>query len=275
MRKQLLASAALLLGAVAFSAPSSADVFVLATATLDKDTTVTENLRIFKNVTIVVDADFTGNSGAESVSIINQANSGNVVTLISGALGNRLFADLLATIDTSINENVGITQVNQDVGSSNNQANSVNASASATQAFFTESMIEVEQYTIGNVAVTDGTATFAGGNLSHATKAALMSNSVNGNVGITQVNQNAGSVSNQLNAIDLAVGANAAVALSEAALGQTNTGNHVDEIATVKVSSMVSSVNANTGITMVNQNSGNMNQQGTVISFAGSFGFGN
>jgi hypothetical protein len=274
MRKQLLASAALLLGAVAFSAPSSADVFVLATATLDKDTTVTENLRIFKNVTIVVDADFTGNSGAESVSIINQANNNNVVTLISGDLGNRLFADLLATIDTSINTNVGITQVNQDVGSSNNQANSVNAAASVTQAFFTESMIEVEQYTIGNVTNTNGAATFVG-TLAHATKAALMSGSVNDNVGITQVNQNAGSVSNQLNAIDLAVGANAAVALSEAALGQTNTGNHVDEIATVKVSSMVNSVNANTGITMVNQNSGNMNQQGTVISFAGSFGFGN
>jgi len=278
MRKQLLASAALLLGAVAFSAPSSADVFVLATATLDKDTTVTENLRIVKNVTIVVDADFTGRSGAESVSIINQANNNNVITLISGDAGNnlglRLYADLLAQINGSVNQNVGITQVNQDVGSSNNQANSVNAAASVTQAFFTESMIEVEQYTVNNRTITDGTFTF-NGTLSHATKAAFINGSINENVGITQVNQNVGSASNQLNAIDLAVGANAAVALSEAALGQTNTGNHVDEIATVKVSSIVGSVNLNTGITMVNQNSGNMNQQGTVISFAGSFGFGN
>jgi len=274
MRKQLLASAALLLGAVAFSTPSSADVFVLATANLDKDTTVTENLRIFKTITFLVDADFTPvRSAAEAVTIINQANSGNVVTHISGALGNRLFADLLATINDSVRDNRGITQVNQDVGSSNNQANSVNAAASLTQAFFTESMIEVEQYTVGNRTNTDGTATFAGGNLSHATKAALMNNSVVNNIGITQVNQNAGAASNQLNAIDLAIGANAAVALSEAALGQTNTGNHVDEIATVKVSSMFNSVNANRGITMVNQNSGNMNNQGTVISFAGSFGF--
>lgn len=281
MRKQLLASAALLLGAVAFSAPSSADVFVRADVTLDKDTTVIENLDIVKNVTIIVVAPFTGNSGAESVSIINQANSGNVVTYLSNdpaapagsALGLRLYADLLAQINSSVNGNRGITQVNQDVGSSNNQANSLSAAVSVTQAFFTESMIEVEQYTIGNRTITDGTATFNGANLTHATKAAFINTSVNGNVGVTQVNQNVGSVSNQLNAIDLAVGANAAVALSEAALGQTNTGNHVDEVATVKVSSIAGSILGNRGITMVNQNAGNMNQQGTVISIAGSFGF--
>lgn len=273
MRKQLLASAALLLGAVAFSAPSSADVFVTATATLDKDTTVTENLTITKNVTITVDSDvFQGVSAAESVSIINQANTGNVVTLISGTLGDRLYADLLASINGSINGNVGITQVNQDVGSSNNQQNSVSAAVSYTQAYFAESMIEVEQYTTNNRTVTTGTATF-NGDASHATKAALMTGSVIGNVGVTQVNQNSGAVSNQVNAVDLGIGAKSAVALSEAALGQTNTGNHVDEVATVKVNTIAGSVILNHGITLVNQNSGNMNNQGTVISIAGSFHF--
>lgn len=272
MKKQLLASAALLLGAVAFSAPSTADVFVTASATLDKDTTVTENLRIFKNVTIVVDADFTGHSAAESVSIINQANSGNVVTLISGTLGNRLPADLLAQINGSIIGNVGVTQVNQDVGSSNNQQNSVSAAVSVSAAFFAESMIEVEQYSTNNRTVTDGTATFTG-STSHATKMAVISGSIIGNVGVTQVNQNTGSASNQLNAVDLGIGANSTVALSEAALGQTNSGNHVDEVATVKVSSIANSVIGNVGITLVNQNGGNMNNQGTVISIAGSFAF--
>lgn len=277
MRKQLLASAALLLGAVAFSAPSSADVFVTATATLDKDTSVTENLTITKNVTITVDSDvFQGVSAAESVSIINQANTDNVITFISGPLGTRLFADLLAQINGSINLNLGITQVNQDVGASNNQSNSVSAAASVSGAYFAESMIEVEQYTIGNVTNTTGTATFVNNGTNaptHANRAAFIVGSVIGNVGVTQVNQNTGAASNQLNAVDLGVGANSAVALSEAALGQTNTGNHVDEIATVRMSSMQGSVIANHGITMVNQNSGNMNQQGTVISIAGSFHF--
>jgi hypothetical protein len=273
MKKQLLASAALLLGAVAFSAPSSADVFVTATATLDKDVTVTETLTITKNVTITVDSPvFTGSSAAESVSVINQANSGNVITHISGTLGDRLYADLLAQINGSVNANVGITQVNQDVGASNNQQNSVSAAVSVSGAFFAESAIEAEQYTTGNRTISDGTATF-NFDTSHATKAAFIAGSINLNVGITQVNQNAGAASNQLNAVDLGIGANSAVALSEAALGQTNSGNHVDEVATVKVSSIAGSVIRNVGITMVNQNSGNMNNQGTTISIAGSLGF--
>jgi len=272
MRQHLLASAALLLGAVALTAPAAADVFVLATATLDKDTTVTENLRIVKNVTITVDADFTGSSAAESVTIINQANSGNVINFTSGELGLRLEADLLARIAGSVNENVGITQVNQDVGNANNQANSVSVAVSVTQAFFAESMIEVEQYTTNNTVNTDGTETFILDG-SHANKAAFIGRSVNDNVGITMVNQSTGNANNQLNAIDLGIGANSAVALSEAALGQTNTGNHTDEVATVRTSTIAGSVNGNVGITLVNQTSGNMNNQGTVISIAGSLGF--
>lgn len=271
MRKHLLASAALLLGAVAFSAPAAADVFVRADVTFDKDVVVVENLRIFKNVTILVDANFTGNSAAESVTVINQANNDNVITFTSGDLGERLFADLLATINASINANVGITQVNQDVGNANNQANSVSAAVSVTQAFFAESMIEVEQYTINNSVTTDGTATFVLGlPFAHANKAALIFGSINDNVGITQVNQSAGNANNQLNAVDIGIGAGSAVALSEAALGQTNTGNHTDEVATVRTSQMVDSVNGNAGITSVNQTSGNMNNQATVISIAGA-----
>jgi hypothetical protein len=272
MRKHLLASASLLLGAVALTAPAAADVFVRADVTLDKDVTVVENLRIFKNVTITVDADFNGNSAAESVTIINQANNDNVINFTSGTLGNRLFADLLAQINGSVIGNVGITQVNQDVGNANNQANSVSIAVSVTQAFFAESMIEVEQYTINNTVNTDGTLTFVT-NGAHANKAAFINGSILGNVGVTQVNQSTGNANNQLNAIDLGIGANSAVALSEAALGQTNTGNHTDEIATVRTSSIVNSVNGNVGITLVNQTSGNMNNQATVISIAGSFGF--
>ena len=113
MRQHLLASAALLLGAVAFSAPSAADVFVTATVNLDKDTTVFERLFIDKRVDITVNTLFIGSSAAESVTIINQANNDNTLTYTSGCLETecrnlsvRLFADLLAHINGSVNGNV-------------------------------------------------------------------------------------------------------------------------------------------------------------------------
>lgn len=273
MRKHLLASAALLLGAVAFAAPAAADVDVTNTVTFDKTVTVTEALTIFKTVTIDVDGIFTGSSAAESVTVINQANDTNTFTYESGELGNRLIADYLAVINGSVNTNVGITQFNQDVGHNNNQANSVTAAVSF-QAFFAESAIEVEQYTTNNLADVDGTATFVlGFPPEHYNRFANMTDSVNGNLGVTQVNQSAGVMNNQVNAVDFGIGSGSAVALSEASLGQTNMNNQTFDVATVRGDLIQNSVNTNHGITSVNQTSGNFNNQGTVISIAGSAHF--
>ncbi|MFZ1060768.1 MAG: hypothetical protein WAP47_16415, partial [Candidatus Rokuibacteriota bacterium] len=97
---------------------------------------------------------------------------------------------------------------------------------------------------------------------------ATIKDSLNHNSGIAQVNQNTGNMNNQTNAVALAVGLGADVALSEAALGQVNAWNTVYDVATVKYDFIKGSVNSNTGIVSVNQSSGNMNNQGTAISVA-------
>jgi len=267
MKKHLLASTALLLGAVVFAAPATADVDVRALVTFDKTVIVDEELTKVKIVTILVTGVFLSGTAAESVTVINQRNDNTVrVDLdLAGVIPNG--ADLSAIIDTgSIVGNTGITQVNQDVGNNVNQINSVSIALSRN-AFFAESMIAVDQR------ATDGLATTDGNGPAGRDKQALILSSVNGNVGVTMVNQNTGNSNNQVNALDLAIGNNTAVALSEADLGQWNQRNHTDERnATVKIANIVDSVNGNRGVTAVNQSNGNFNNQATVISISGSRG---
>ncbi|MEJ2122888.1 MAG: hypothetical protein P8Z76_19755 [Alphaproteobacteria bacterium] len=55
---------------------------------------------------------------------------------------------------------------------------------------------------------------------------------------------------------------------SEALINQSNTNNKACENCAEKIDSIVDSLNGNSGITSVNQASGNMNNQGTVIAFS-------
>jgi uncharacterized membrane protein YdcZ (DUF606 family) len=82
------------------------------------------------------------------------------------------------------------------------------------------------------------------------------------------VNQNAGNMNNQLNALAMAVGLGSKWALSEAALGQSNIGNTIVALNTVKSDTITGSVNDNTGVIGVNQTVGNMNNQASVVSMA-------
>ena len=99
-------------------------------------------------------------------------------------------------------------------------------------------------------------------------RTATILGSVNNNSGIVGVNQNAGNMNNQTNAVALAVGIGSQVALAESVLGQVNTGNTVQEVETLKVDRIADSINTNTGIVGVNQSSGNMNNQASAISFS-------
>jgi hypothetical protein len=73
-------------------------------------------------------------------------------------------------------------------------------------------------------------------------------------------------MNNQINAVALAVGVNAAVALSEADLGQLNSSVEVNETNTTRAEDITGSVVGNTGITQVNQSNGNLNNQASVVS---------
>jgi hypothetical protein len=187
-------------------------------------------------------------------------------------------ANFAATLTGSVLGNAGITQLNQDVGHMVNQSNNVSASVNL-QAFFAESHAIVEQQNNNNSVTQRGILPGTGlpNENSFALRRADIINSINGNSGVTQVNQNAGVANNQANSVSLALslgrtnaGGTTAVALSEADLGQWNIGHRVNERDTIKVGRIIGSINNNGGITSVNQSTGNMNNQATVISFAGA-----
>jgi hypothetical protein len=292
MKKTLLLSTALLASAMMFSAPARADVSVDGYAEFEKDIVVWERSFSLYAVGILSFNIFIDSSAAESISVTNQRNDnqsfffdpenpdGGEEPFLAPPRNNGAY---VATITDSINANSGITQVNQDVGHMVNQANVVSAALNRT-AFFAESHAIVEQQNNGNTV--EQTGALPGefgvpegpiGPNSFALRRANLIDSVNGNSGVTQVNQNSGVANNQVNSVSLALSLGSgtglgttAVAISEADLGQWNVGNRTDETNTIKVSRIVGSINNNGGITSVNQSSGNMNNQATVISFAGA-----
>ncbi|MFZ5790973.1 MAG: hypothetical protein ACOY3L_09765 [Pseudomonadota bacterium] len=294
MKKSLYATAgsALALALLAYSPPASADVTVTATITKNKDITVTERITITKLVNLQVETEVLYRSAAEADAIVNQTTTENDVTSSLDQLdfdpshANDFGIHLSASINNSINDNQGIVGVNQDVGNMSNQGNQV-ALAVATPAntgpdvnarVLTNAQSEAQQINTNNLVfhpeVPGGDQTeFATG----PNEVASIDGSINGNVGIVNVNQNAGNMNNQANSEALAVAINlAGVALSEAALGQVNTNpdnpvNHrsaVFEFGVEKSASMTGSLNGNTGVGGVNQAAGNMANQANIFSLA-------
>ncbi len=87
--------------------------------------------------------------------------------------------------------------------------------------------------------------------------------------GVVGVNQAAGSLNNQNNALSIAVADPAVYALGEANLGQFNTYNLVDVIDMVRVDSIAGgSFDGFAGVAMVNQSSGSINNQANVVDIA-------
>lgn len=329
MKNALLATAgsALALALLCSSIPAKADVTVLANITKTKDTTITENITITKLVDlqvgrtsvtgtgnetsiIVVPVQFVYRSAAEADAIVNQTSSNNDVdsahNLLNGGIGhigavNTMGIHLDATMTDSTNRNTGIVGVNQDVGNMSNQGNQVALAvatpatalppvddvADTTNGVLVNSQSEAQQINEGNFVyhgeipqdpatpsnvVTDP-VDYRGGT---PNESASISGSINDNVGIVNVNQNAGNMNNQGNSEALAVAVNlAGFALSEAALGQVNT-NHpseehspfgtVYEYGVDKNASMTDSLNGNVGVGGVNQASGNMANQANIFS---------
>jgi hypothetical protein len=309
MRKSLLLST---VGALAMmlSAPAMADVGVSATIGLDKTVYVNEDIAKFKTIQIDVtdplDALMT-DEAAEAAAIVNASNDGVFVGGPTGSTSDQVDynVNLDASITDSITGNTGIVGVNQDVGNSVNQGNLVGMAYTAgTGTALADSQAEASQANSGSGVVergvrqhdeivdggttTTGDPNFADDGkkiviienpdgtitiLDTAVKTATIENSVISNTGITGVNQNTGNSSNQHNGVSLAVGVGAIAAMSEAALGQSNSGNTVDEVGTVRTASLTASVMLNSGITAVNQNTGNFNNQSSMVSFS-AIGFG-
>ena len=86
--------------------------------------------------------------------------------------------------------------------------------------------------------------------------------------GVAGVNQAAGSLNNQNNALAAALGDSVVHALGEADLGQFNTYNNVDVIDQVRTDTISNAFNGFTGVAMVNQSSGSINNQANVVDIA-------
>jgi len=242
MRNALLATAgsALALVLFAYSAPASADVNVVANITKNKDIRVTERVTITKTVYIQV-----GHTTVDQ--------SGNITVDAPLTFNYRAAAEADAIVNQTAYGNTVTHSVKQ-------------LDAGATNGPFTNYGIHL---------------------------LASIRNSISGNTGIVDVNQDVGNMSNQGNQVALSVATPSTSATAAGAAGdyvllnsqseahQENTNNRVqhgedptyegpdlgrgvaNESATIG-----NSINHNTGLVNVNQNAGNMNNQGNSDALA-------
>jgi hypothetical protein len=276
-------AAAGILAAGLAAGPASADVTV--TATIDKTKTVDVLEYIFKVKYVYIDvlAEFTLEGAAEAEAITNIINAYNTVDGQDVDLTDDRIDYLLqghARIGDSVSGGSGVAGINQSVGNMANQGNVVSVAAIANDPFaFVDAQAETDQKNFNNTVVDQGGVTLppnprpdpADPNAVAAfdpRKTAYILNSINTNAGIVDLNQDAGNMNNQTNADAIAIAFGGVLALSEAALGQENTGNTINEIETVKIGRIQDSINNNTGIVKVNQATGNMNNQANNVAFA-------
>lgn len=268
--------------AMAVPLPAKASVDLLATITKTKDIRVVQTVAINKNINIraVLNKEYAGAAEADAVS--NQLNednrvAGNIKETPSVPLNHGLSYGIErdALIRGSVTGNKGIVGVNQDVGNMVNQGNVVAVAMTTTPGTpsvptrpfdagaVTNSQAEADQITRRNEVFH-----FEVPDLEDPDRTAVIENSVNDNTGVVGVNQNSGNMNNQLNKLSIAIGAGAKVALSEAALGQVNANNRVEEAGTHRHTEIVGSGSNNSGIVGINQSTGNMNNQASVVSMA-------
>jgi hypothetical protein len=271
-----------------------ADVFVTATITKDKDVTVNETINKTKFVEIFVDGFFDFQNAAEAMAIVNVRNSDNIVSAsqdpqlgspppseAAGGVpipGQTSFGiNLRSVISDSINDNTGLIGVNNDSGNITNQGNVQSfAVIDATNDVpsFANAQAEVDQKNNRNFTEEwevfprdgDGNPDIPAA-LANPNHLAEISGSINDNQGTVGVNNNAGNLNNQTNVLALTVGLGSAFGLTESALGQENTDNRTLQVETVKIARLDNSASFNTGVVMVNNAAGDMNNQGTAISF--------
>ena len=118
---------------------------------------------------------------------------------------NIVFRD--AILSGSVNDNTGITAVNQSAGNINNQANGISIAVSLSNGIALADTA-LGQFNQGNFSGFNDEHAPSGQTERNVSKQTLISGSINGNIGITQVNQAAGNFANQSNTVTLAVTGN-------------------------------------------------------------------
>lgn len=271
--KYLVAVAALAFGLSA--SPAFADVNASMDVTKAKLVAIFQPTIIVKNVDLQVVYRGTLTDGATAQALVNSSSTDNRVTWSVdndredgvNTAGNRSDMRIVrkALTENSVLRNAGIGQLNQDTGNFANQGNVISAGLDFGKDAFANAEAYAEQITSGNsVFHSEGTVAPR----DNPPIDAVVTNSFNTNQGVFMGNQNSGNVNSQHNVLALAVADSAVWALSDAGLNQVNSGNVAFETNSVKRDLITNSVNGNTGIVMVNQTVGNMNNQATVVSVA-------
>jgi hypothetical protein len=271
--KYLYAAAALAFGLAA--SPAFADVTATMDVQKDKIVLIVQPSIIVKVVDLQVVYRGALTDGATAQALVNSSNSRNRVTWSVdndredgvNTAGNRSDMRIVrkALTENSVLRNTGIGQLNQDTGNFANQGNVISAGLDFGKDAFANAEGYVEQITSGNnVFHSEGSVALR----SNPPIDAVITGSFNTNEGVFMGNQNSGNVNSQHNVLALAVADSAVWALSDAGLNQVNAGNVAFETNSVKRDLITNSVNGNTGIVMINQSVGNMNNQATVVSVA-------
>jgi hypothetical protein len=253
MRGKLLTSVALSLGfAVGLGASTAmADVTIDAAVTKTKDTNILEVITRDKKINIDVNVMSVSAKFSEALSVLNQ--SGDSVI-------NESNTSRSDTISGSGSDNSGITVLNQSSGSLNNQGSSVSGTAAAagvTGDVFSEAQAAAGQYNSSSTLFSN----------SVADRTADINNALNTNSGVLHANQSVGNMNNQGNGLALALSfGSGGVVLSDAALGQSNSGHNISESSVTRTASMAASVTGNSGIVGVNQAAGNFANQANIVA---------
>lgn len=267
---------------LALSLPALAEVTVVGEIEKSKEKEVIEKVRIDKAHYVGVKQIAHPTNSAEAQAVKNDENTGN--RLIESPIEakepqyfwnehtqEQIELDpghpaIPVKKNAAINAGVGdaasgVLGINQSPGSMNNQGNAVAVATSADGEAFLHAESSAEKINSGNVA---GDAE-AGIEMSERTN--MIDSALVGVAGVVGVNQSAGSMNNQDNALSLAVGPDSIAALCEADLGMVNSGNITNEVAVVLLDCLNGTALAGaSGIISVNQSSGCMNNQANVVA---------
>lgn len=279
MRHGTVALSGALLASMAFATPAAADFTVLADITKTKDIVVVEEITIRKDIRVNATVTPEIDSAADALAIVNQVIEGNNITDLFDV---DYSASITGSIGILTNGNSGITAVNQDVGNVNNQANTGAFAITDDGDAFTNAEVSVEQVN-GAIVGPDGVPIGDPNTLvlfGHSFSASI-TDSINNNTGITHVNQNAGNLNNQANALAVAAGIGCSTcvepeiqgfAIAEADLGQQTSGQTLTGLSPGGTQSvtMVASVINNHGVVGVNQAAGNFAAQANLVALSAS-----
>lgn len=284
MKKALLGTTALAV-ALGFASVALADADVDAHIDFNKFVNVDEHVYVEKALFIKATPKLTPAGAAEAAAVANIGHNGNYFNTPASESGASVSGDqriiLDAKITDAVHSNSGVISVNYDIGIMNNQGNLVSMGVTQSATAAADAQAETSQHNNGNAMTEQGAWGYSnnttdgmpnGALVFRSRRTATLENTVHSQTGITGLNQTSGVMNNQTNSVALAVGLSSTVALSEAALGQAASDNEVRASEFSYANTVTNAVRNNTGITHVNQASGNLNNQSSTIAFSATTG---